>query len=126
MSAVASNASSRKPAIDFLDIEMTREVESYLHRGRVHANLPNGELNNLWTVAFTAWFRSRAAEDRLGYYDLDVELELRGLEPPIEVVRAELARAHTQLSAKADGQYPASHERLMDFLRAANDSEVSE
>jgi hypothetical protein len=123
---MASNGFNRMPATDFLDIEMTREVESYLHRGRVHADLPNGELNNLWTVAFIAWFRSRAAEDSLGYYDLDVELELRELEPPIEVVRAELARAHTQLSANPDGQNPASNERLMVFLNAANDSEVSE
>ncbi|WP_159014064.1 hypothetical protein [Acidisoma sp. S159] len=119
MADVASNCSAR---IDLLDIEMTREMEAYLRRGRVDANLSDGELEGLWTAAFMAWFRNRAAEDSLGYYDLDVELELRCLEPPIEVVHSELARAHAQLSANMDGENPASNERLLTFLKAANDT----
>jgi hypothetical protein len=80
--AVADGAPNRDARTEFLDIEVTREPEAYLRRGRIHANLPDGELNSLWEAAFVAWFRSRGAEDRLGYYDLDIELELRGLEPP--------------------------------------------
>ncbi len=120
---MADGAPNRDARTDFLDIEMTRETEAYLRRGRINANLPAGDLNSLWEAAFVAWFRSRGAEDRLGYYDLDIELELRGLEPPIEVVRAELARAHAQLLVNTDDESPALNEQLLNFLRAANDTE---
>jgi len=120
---MADGAPKRDARTDFLDVEMTRETEAYLRRGRINANLPAGDLNSLWEAAFVAWFRSRGAEDRLGYYDLDIELELRGLEPPIEVVRAELARAHAQLLVNTDDESPALNERLLNFLRAANDTE---
>lgn len=120
---MADGAPNRDARTEFLDIEVTREPEAYLRRGRIHANLPDGELNSLWEAAFVAWFRSRGAQDRLGYYDLDIELELRGLEPPIEVVHAELARAHAKLLVNTDDESPALNERPLVFLKAANDTE---
>jgi hypothetical protein len=122
---VADEAPKLNPVTKLLVTEMTRELESYLHRGRPHANLTVSDLNSLWAPAFGAWFRSRGTDDSLGYYDLDIELELRGLEPPIEAIHAEFALAHSQLGIDVDGQSAAINERMLDFLRAADGSELS-
>jgi hypothetical protein len=125
MDAVADEAPKLNAFTELLVSEMTRELESYLERGRPHANLTVSDLNSLWAPAFGAWFRSRGADDSLGYYDLDIELELRGLEPPLEVVHAELASAHAQLGVNVDGRTAAITERMLHFLRAADGSELS-
>jgi hypothetical protein len=124
MDALADEAPKPNLFTELLDSEMTRELESYLHRGRPHANLTVGDLNSLWAPAFGAWFRSRGADDSLGYYDLDIEMELRGLEPPLEAVHAELALAHAQLGMNVSGRNPAITERMLHFLRAADGSEL--
>ena len=97
--------------VDLLDLEQTRELESCLQRGRPYANLTASELDRCWVPAFRAWFRSRGAEDGLGYYDLDIEMELRGLEPPVQIVRAELALSHAQLAAITDNGNPALNDK---------------
>lgn len=120
---MAEEAVTWKHAADFLDLEISQDTEAYLQNGRAHANLTDSELSTLWAAAFSAWFRSRSAEDSLGYYDLDAELELRGMETPLETVRTELTLAIAQLPPSQSAQDSASNERLMNFLMA-NYSEV--
>jgi hypothetical protein len=110
-------------ASDFLDLEISRDTAAYVQHGRAHENLSESELRTLWATAFSAWFRSPTAEDSLGYYDLDAELELRGIETPLATIRSELMAATVQLSPSRSALDPASNERLMNFL-IANYSET--
>jgi hypothetical protein len=105
-------------ASDFLDLEIFRDTEAYVQHGRAHANLSESELCTLWATAFSAWFRSSTAEDSLGYYDLDAELQLRGMETPLATIRSELMLASVQLSPSQNIKDPASNERLLNFLMA--------
>jgi hypothetical protein len=102
------------------ELQTTREIESYLQRGRAHKDLTVDELNSRWVSAFRMWFGSRGAEDTLGYYDLDIELELRGLEPPGDAIQAVFARARAQLRASFDESGSMASERVVNFLRAAS------
>ena len=103
---MADEAVERGAEVDLLDLRTDARIRIHLQRGRPCANLTAGELDRFWIPAFRAWFRSRGAEDELGYYDLDIEMELRGLEPPVEIVRTELALSHARIAANADEEIP--------------------
>jgi hypothetical protein len=67
-----------------------RYIAFYLLRGRPHERLAGDDLNQLWTTTFKAMFRSRSWEDIQTHYDSRAELDLRGVEAPVETVRAEI------------------------------------
>jgi hypothetical protein len=81
-----------KSATDFLDLEKTQELESSLQRGRPYVTLDSG---------VQGMVQKLGAEDSLDYDDLDVEVELQDLDPPIEGVRVELAFPQAQLFEEA-------------------------
>jgi hypothetical protein len=88
---VVDEALETKSDTDFLDLEKTQELESCLQRGRPYATSTSLD------PGVQGMVQKLGAEDSLDYYDLDVELELQDLDPPIEVVRVELAFPHAQL-----------------------------
>ena len=72
----------------FLQNDALEKAQAYARRGRRHAQLPTGELTDLWVVAFKVWAADlhnpllRAMVD-----DLESELALRGLTPPHDRVK---------------------------------------
>jgi hypothetical protein len=64
-----------------------RYIPFYLLRGRLHERLSDGELSHLWTTTFNRMFLSQSWEDIQAHYDSRAELDLRGMELPVENVR---------------------------------------
>jgi hypothetical protein len=67
-----------------------RHIDFYLLRGRDYEGLADDELNQLWTATFKMMFRSRSAEDIVAHFDFRAELDLRGLDVPVETIGPEL------------------------------------
>jgi hypothetical protein len=95
-------------AFTVIDREM-RHIDFYLLRGRGHEGLADDDLNQLWTTTFKVMFRSRSAEDIQAHFDSRAELDLRGMEVPVETVRAEIEHLGKH-KAKAEA-YPRLQHR---------------
>jgi len=76
---------------DFLQRRTLEQNRKYLTRGRRFVVLDVGQLGKSWIAAVRNWLarKDRAAEVTMD--DLTAELRLRGLEPPYEAVKHELA-----------------------------------
>jgi hypothetical protein len=75
----------------FLQHASIGQRRDYLVRGRRFGTLDGGQLRESWIFAVRNWLarKDRAAE--LTMDDLTAELRLRGLEPPYDAVKQELA-----------------------------------
>jgi hypothetical protein len=99
-----------------MDIALTatnremRHIDFYLLRGRGYEGLAVDDLNQLWTTTFKVMFRRRSAENIQAHFDFRAELDLRGMEVPIETIGAEIetlrkaqrAREHIDVFNAAD------------------------
>ena len=76
---------------DFLQRRNIEQRRKYLARGRRFIVLDAGQLGKSWIAAVRNWLarKDRAAEVTMD--DLTAELRLRGLEPPYEAIKHELA-----------------------------------
>jgi hypothetical protein len=76
---------------DFLQRRTLEQRRKYLARGRRFVILDVGQLGKSWITAVRNWLarKDRAAEVTMD--DLTAELRLRGLEPPYEAIKHELA-----------------------------------
>ena len=76
---------------DFLQRRNIEQRRKYLARGRRFVVLDAGQLGKSWIAAVMNWLarKDRAAEVTMD--DLTAELRLRGLEPPYEAIKHELA-----------------------------------
>jgi hypothetical protein len=76
---------------DFLQRRSLEQRRKYLARGRRFVVLDVGQLGKSWIAAVRNWLarKDRAAEVTMD--DLTAELRLRGLEPPYEAIKHELA-----------------------------------
>jgi hypothetical protein len=76
---------------DFLQRRTLEQRRKYLARGRRFVVLDVGQLGKSWIAAVRNWLarKDRAAEVTMD--DLTAELRLRGLEPPYEAIKHELA-----------------------------------
>ena len=76
---------------DFLQRRNIEQRRKYLARGRRFVVLDAGQLGKSWIAAVRNWLarKDRAAEVTMD--DLTAELRLRGLEPPYEAIKHELA-----------------------------------
>jgi hypothetical protein len=76
---------------DFLQRRNLEQRRKYLARGRRFVVLDVGQLGKSWIAAVRNWLarKDRAAEVTMD--DLTAELRLRGLEPPYEAIKHELA-----------------------------------
>jgi hypothetical protein len=75
----------------FLQHRSMEQRRNYLARGRRFVILDVGQLSKSWITAVRNWLarKDRAAEVTMD--DLTAELRLRGLEPPYEAIKQELA-----------------------------------
>ena len=75
----------------FLQRSSIEQRRKYLARGRRFVILDVGQLSTSWISAVRNWLarKDRASEVRMD--DLTAELRLRGLEPPYDAVKQELA-----------------------------------
>ena len=80
---------------DFLQRKNIEQRRKYLARGRRFVVLDAGQLGKSWIAAVRNWLarKDRAAEVTMD--DLTAELRLRGLEPPYEAIKHELALRFT-------------------------------
>src|SRR5262245_9064073 len=91
---MAGKQRGRRAKTDIHDFFERRKIEQrrkYLARGRRFVVLDAGQLGKSWIAAVRNWLarKDRAAEVTMD--DLTAELRLRGLEPPYEAVKHELA-----------------------------------
>jgi hypothetical protein len=91
---MADKQRARRAKADIHDLLQRRNLEQrrkYLARGRRFVVLDVGQLGKSWIVAVRNWLarKDRAAEVTMD--DLTAELRLRGLEPPYEAIKHELA-----------------------------------
>jgi hypothetical protein len=86
---------------DFLQRRNVEQRRKYLARGRRFVVLDAGQLGKSWIAAVRNWLarKDRAAEVTMD--DLTAELRLRGLEPPYEAIKHELALRFTGIDEVA-------------------------
>jgi hypothetical protein len=86
---------------DFLQRRNMEQRRKYLTRGRRFVVLDAGQLGKSWIAAVRNWLarKDRAAEVTMD--DLTAELRLRGLEPPYEAIKHELALRFTGIDEVA-------------------------
>jgi len=86
---------------DFLQRRNIEQRRKYLARGRRFVVLDAGQLGKSWIAAVRNWLarKDRAAEVTME--DLTAELRLRGLEPPYEAIKHELALRFTDIDEVA-------------------------
>ena len=75
----------------FLQRRSIEQSRSYLARGRRFVVLDVGQLNKSWITAVNNWLARKDRASEIMMDDLTAELRLRGLEPPYDVVKQELA-----------------------------------
>jgi hypothetical protein len=75
----------------FLQHRKMEQTQDYLSRGRRFAALDAGQLSEDWVNAVRRWLARKDRSRERTMDDLAAELELRGSEPPYEVVKQELA-----------------------------------
>jgi len=101
---MADKQGGRRAKADIHDFLQRRNIEQrrkYLARGRRFVVLDAGQLGKSWIAAVRNWLarKDRAAEVTMD--DLTAELRLRGLEPPYEAIKHELALRFTGIDEVA-------------------------
>lgn len=80
------------------DIEM-EQTRSYLARGRAYAELSNMALRKRWAKAYEAFFVAEEVAAQLELHDTDAEIRLRGLKPPVHLIRSALKIVNGRIKA---------------------------
>jgi hypothetical protein len=75
----------------FLQRSSIEQRRKYLARGRRFVILDAGQLSNSWISAVRNWLARKDRTSEVTMDDLTAELRLRGLEPPYDAVKQELA-----------------------------------
>ena len=75
-----------------------KQIEQYLARGRQLQHTPVEQLGERWTVAFKMWVRDRTLRSPRDHQDADAELRLRGVEPPRDTIKEEIAALQKEIS----------------------------
>jgi hypothetical protein len=87
------------------------ETTAYLSRGRTHAGVPVDQLEEQWMRAFRLWLQTQSPEHQVIFDDIAAELGLRGLEPPVKMVEAEVSAASTTF----DPNQPGVQQLIQDY-----------
>jgi len=105
----------------FLQHTSIGQRRDYLARGRRFGTLDGGQLRESWIIAVRNWLarKDRAAE--LTMDDLTAELRLRGLEPPYDAVKQELATPFGRISEFAQNKAGREFAREIGMFRREND-----
>jgi hypothetical protein len=75
----------------FLQRRSIEQRRDYLASGRRFATLDVGQLSESWVTAVRNWLSRKERVTELTMDDLTAELRLRGLEPPYDAIKQELA-----------------------------------
>jgi hypothetical protein len=75
----------------FLQRRSIEQRRNYLARGRRFVILDVGQLSNSWITAVRNWLARKDRASEVTMDDLTAELRMRGLEPPYDAVKQELA-----------------------------------
>ena len=82
---------AKKNIYAFLQRRSIEQSRSYLARGRRFIILDVGQLSKSWITAVKNWLARKDRVSEITMDDLTAELRLRGLEPPYDAVKQELA-----------------------------------
>ena len=82
---------AKKNIYAFLQRRSIEQRWSYLARGRRFLVLDVGHLSKSWITAVNNWLARKDRASEIMMDDLTAELRLRGLEPPYDAVKHELA-----------------------------------
>ena len=82
---------AKKDIYAFLQHRSTEQRRSYLDRGRRFLVLDVGQLSKSWITAVKNWLARKDRATEVTMDDLTAELRLRGLDPPYDAVKQELA-----------------------------------
>jgi len=82
---------AKKNIYAFLQRRNIDQRWSYLARGRRFIVLDVGQLSKSWITAVKNWLARKDRASEITMDDLTAELRLRGLEPPYDAVKQELA-----------------------------------
>ena len=91
----------------------------YARRGRLLELVPDEDLNQHWLLAFRAWTANerRGREyDRRALEDMEAEMYLRGNDPPLSRVLAEI-KILRKASSRRTNKLERDPEKLMEFER---------
>src|SRR5215469_1565003 len=91
---MAGKQRGRRAKTDIHDFFERRNIEQrrkYLARGRRFVVLDAGQLGKSWIAAVRNWLARKDRTAEVTMDDLTAELRLRGLEPPYEAIKHELA-----------------------------------
>jgi hypothetical protein len=83
----------------FLQHRSIEQRRSYLARGRCFVVLDVGQLSKGWISAVKNWLARKDRASEITMDDLTAELRLRGLEPPYDAVKQELATRFAGMEA---------------------------
>jgi hypothetical protein len=82
----------------FLQRRSIEQRRNYLARGRRFVILDVGQLSNSWITAVRNWLARKDRASEVTMDDLTAELRLRGLEPPYDAVKQELATRFARMN----------------------------
>ena len=94
------------------DVEM-EQTQAYLTRGRAYAELPNAALRKQWAKAYEAFFVAEEASAQTELHDTDAEIRLRGLKPPVHLIRSALKVVNSRIKAARTSE---NDKRLVDEI----------
>jgi hypothetical protein len=122
---VALFEGERRRLVTYIDIlvesyfaaELTLETRAYVGRGRMLENCSDQDVRDLWLARFNRWFEHRTTDHARSMSDAAAELRLRGLEEPLDQVKAKTDALRTEIVRLGpDAQPEWLHRRIGDFL----------
>jgi len=89
---------AKKNIYAFLQRRSIEQRRSYLARGRRFVVLDVGQLSKSWITAVKNWLARKDRASEIAMDDLTAELQLRGLTPPYDAVKQELATRFARMN----------------------------
>jgi hypothetical protein len=105
----------------FLQHTSIGQRRDYLARGRRFGTLDSGQLMESWIIAVRNWLARKDQAAGLTMDDLTAELRLRGLEPPYNAVKQELAARFARINEVAQNKAAKEFARQIGMFRREND-----
>ena len=105
----------------FLQHTSRGQRRDYLARGRRFGTLDGGQLRESWIIAVRDWLAHKGRASELTMDDLTAELRLRGLEPPYNAVKQELAARFARINEVAQNKAEREFARQVSMFRREND-----
>jgi hypothetical protein len=105
----------------FLQHRSREQRRGYLARGRRFAPLDRSQLNESWIAAVRNWLARKDRASELMMDDLTAELRSRGLDPPYDAVKRELATRFARIDEVAQKRVGRDFARQIGmFLRESD------